>query len=551
MPQKRSAPAQTAEELARVVTGPDPDRFYCPHPGCNRSFAELWRLKVHYRAPPDVRGSGKERGHGTELAFCPKCGKDLRPGKHHVGCAAGKSAPRQAAKRQRQQQMSTTTESAGLTAGTTGATTEATTGSWELAVQRQRAKVAQQAAAAAQRGEADSARTKALAHARACRLEQALTHNLDVVPTGDLLFHPASVAHAAATQHGGGHGVTPAPGQHYFAATAGVAPLPPAAPAAQQQAAQAAAPQQPVGLDLPGGVQHQHRPLSPSPLELFGDPLFGGSTAPAGDGGHGGGGGGHGGGHSSLLLDDHHLHDDDLLRIPSPPPLPADWETAPRPGLLFDFDQFDLSKKPAPGTSAPLVTVTTAMNPVDVSNPSDDYIWQILFAGENDAVPKRVTAHLHHPPATALSYLDEPDSLLDALLSEDMGDPLGLGGGPHHNGHHGSAAQQEQQPGSGGTSGASGLVPSLPEPAAVAVQQQQGGGMGGNHHHHHHHHMGMHHHMLSEAQVVPQQQQQHKPLGAAPAVAPYRNGGFGGPVVAAAPTDVLHTVKVDGASFLS
>lgn len=70
--------------------------------GCNRSFAELWRLKVHYRAPPDVRGSGKERGHGTELKWCPKCGKDLKPGKHHVGCSAGKSAPRQAAKRQRQ-----------------------------------------------------------------------------------------------------------------------------------------------------------------------------------------------------------------------------------------------------------------------------------------------------------------------------------------------------------------------------------------------------------------------------------------------------------------
>ena len=234
--------------------------------------------------------------------------------------------------------MSTTTESAGLTAGTTGATTEATTGSWELAVQRQRAKVAQQAAAAAQRGEADSARTKALAHARACRLEQALTHNLDVVPTGDLLFHPASVAHAAAAQHGGGHGITPGGQQHYFAATAGVAPLPPAAPAAQQQAAQAAPQQQPVGLDLPSTAQH--RPLSPSPLELFGDPLFGGSTAPAGDSGQGGGGGGgHGHGHGGLLLDDHHLHDDDLLRIPSPPPLPADWETAPRPGLLFDFDQ--------------------------------------------------------------------------------------------------------------------------------------------------------------------------------------------------------------------
>jgi hypothetical protein len=44
------------------------ERFKCPYPGCKRSFAELWRLKVHYRAPPDVRGSGKERGHGQELA---------------------------------------------------------------------------------------------------------------------------------------------------------------------------------------------------------------------------------------------------------------------------------------------------------------------------------------------------------------------------------------------------------------------------------------------------------------------------------------------------
>ncbi len=47
--------------------------------------------------------------HGTELKFCPKCGKQLKPGKHHVGCSAGKSTPRQAAKRQRQ--MSSTTES--------------------------------------------------------------------------------------------------------------------------------------------------------------------------------------------------------------------------------------------------------------------------------------------------------------------------------------------------------------------------------------------------------------------------------------------------------
>lgn len=78
-----------------------PCRWFCPYPGCKRSFAELWRLKVHYRAPPDVRGSGRERGHGTELTHCPKCGKGLKPGKHHVGCAAGRTAPRQASKRSR------------------------------------------------------------------------------------------------------------------------------------------------------------------------------------------------------------------------------------------------------------------------------------------------------------------------------------------------------------------------------------------------------------------------------------------------------------------
>ena len=73
----------------------DPARFYCPFPGCNRSFAELWRLKVHFRASPDVRGSGKERGHGQELAHCPKCSEALKPGKHHIRCSgAVKSASR-------------------------------------------------------------------------------------------------------------------------------------------------------------------------------------------------------------------------------------------------------------------------------------------------------------------------------------------------------------------------------------------------------------------------------------------------------------------------
>jgi hypothetical protein len=87
--------ASMQQPMSRITRGKDPERFYCPYPNCNRSFAELWRLKVHYRAPPDVRGSGKERGHGCELQYCPKCGKELRAGKHHVGCFAGRAAPRQ------------------------------------------------------------------------------------------------------------------------------------------------------------------------------------------------------------------------------------------------------------------------------------------------------------------------------------------------------------------------------------------------------------------------------------------------------------------------
>ena len=67
------------------------ERFKCPYPGCKRSFAELWRLKVHYRAPPDVRGSGKERGHGQELSHCPLCDAKLMPGKHHIQCTGSKA----------------------------------------------------------------------------------------------------------------------------------------------------------------------------------------------------------------------------------------------------------------------------------------------------------------------------------------------------------------------------------------------------------------------------------------------------------------------------
>lgn len=123
---------------------PDKDRqpFYCPYPGkssrlaffschawlhvtdwcrrgkqiagCKRKFASLWRLKVHYRAPPNERGSGKERGHGVELPICPACGETLQPKTHHNRCRAGrtsqpaKTAVKQRGKANRSSHVSTT-----------------------------------------------------------------------------------------------------------------------------------------------------------------------------------------------------------------------------------------------------------------------------------------------------------------------------------------------------------------------------------------------------------------------------------------------------------
>lgn len=36
-------------EEAEVPSAQQSSRYNCPFPGCKRSFAELWRLKVHYR----------------------------------------------------------------------------------------------------------------------------------------------------------------------------------------------------------------------------------------------------------------------------------------------------------------------------------------------------------------------------------------------------------------------------------------------------------------------------------------------------------------------
>ena len=298
---------------------------------------------MHFRAPPDVRGSGKERGHGTELKYCPKCGKELKPGKHHVGCSAGKSAPRQAAKRQRQ--ISSTTESEWVTQSSPSNSQDFEDFDEEETLDRSRGNSLEMAMRRRVSRSRRQAAMKGALHgtSRECKLEshlnqQSKSYDLDTgAENGDLVFTNSRA-------------------------------VPTTFPSSSEA--------MPVleSLDTEGLPEEYRK-------EHF----------------------------LPNLQDSAH---EDPFRIPSPPPLPADWDLAPdNPapggGLLFDFDQFD-QERPREETAAaePLMTVTSAMNPSEVSNPSDDYIWQILFAGENDNIPKRVTAHLHHPVGSPGDFLD-------------------------------------------------------------------------------------------------------------------------------------------------
>ena len=319
--------------------------------GCNRSFAELWRLKVHFRAPPDVRGSGKERGHGTELKYCPKCGKELKPGKHHVGCTAGKSAPRQAAKRQKN--VSSTSE--------TGDWATASSPSNSLDYDEEVRLARQSMVETAVRRRASRVRRQGSGNAAGyqdCRVDKEFGEDGSNSKEDSILLD-----------------------EKYHQ------PL--------------------IGEDFDN---------LPSLLDTADLPLEY-DTA-------------------NLLPDLGKLHDGS--RAPSPPPLPLEWDLGPSqpnhvPGLLFDFDQFDESlKRPrAEGSMGqPHMTVTSAMNPSEVSNPSDDYIWQIMFAGADDPIPKRVTAHLHNPFDKVGSPADNLGSIFDDdHLHEDYHQAANQGAG--------------------------------------------------------------------------------------------------------------------------
>ena len=329
---------------------------------------------MHFRAPPDVRGSGKERGHGTELKFCPKCGKELKPGKHHVGCSAGKSAPRQAAKRQRQ--MSSTTESDWVSQTSTASLGDEQSDSWEDTVRRRVSKVQKQRSVEetisrrnpqGQYGNStggvggragDSTRGFAPedVHCRVNRMQQMLTegdHNAELVFTANTMADVGLIL-----RHGGGGG----------------------------------------GGGGGDALNRKDGTASPSPSLAK---LLDAADAPV------------------------DLATIPLMRVPSPPPLPPDWDAPGLGGggggggggghtsLLFDFDQFDVNRRNTlDGLAEPIMTVTSAMNPLEMSNPSDDYIWQIMFAGENE-VPRRVTAHLHHVES------DANDDLMLKLLDDE------------------------------------------------------------------------------------------------------------------------------------
>lgn len=384
----------------------NPDRFYCPFPGCNRSFAELWRLKVHYRAPPDVRGSGKERGHGTELQLCPKCGKDLKPGKHHVGCSAGRSAPRQAAKRVKMEcelqggvaigqpvmgyPVNHTDSHFFNFAGNGGDDV------FGLGPSSRPAGDAQQPALAVPVPPAAQHPQQGLASGVAAGRLQPPYANGHASSSTDLLRLPGAAAksdqRSDAAKPGDAHDDLlfgfgqPFPGM----VSAGAEPIfgvgdPRIVLQSLGWGAYQSAPA-PLAADGTGGAHHQLWPGSAAagPSSAVPEPSGGGRNS------------------SKSSSSSQRPPSPQLLHCPSPPPLPSDLDLGggtrgPAP-LLFDFDSFNANRpqKELEPSNRPFVTVTTAMNPADMAFPSDDYIMQILFGDINEPVPRRMTTHLHH-----------------------------------------------------------------------------------------------------------------------------------------------------------
>ena len=60
------------------------ERYHCPFLGCNIDCTNFMKLKAHYKASLDYKGSGQKKGHGLVLTFCPKCNKLVGEHEHHT-----------------------------------------------------------------------------------------------------------------------------------------------------------------------------------------------------------------------------------------------------------------------------------------------------------------------------------------------------------------------------------------------------------------------------------------------------------------------------------
>lgn len=578
------------------------DRYFCPYPGCKRSFAELWRLKVHYRAPPDIRGSGKERGHGTELTHCPKCGKGLKPGKHHVGCSGGKAGSRQSKRAKLAGNAAVAgagmpdelAAAAGVVAAG-GADAYAAGGMLQMHQQygdgsygeQQQYYAAQQySAEQLQQGAAAYAGQHTAMHAGAMPASSYLPAHLQQqqqagdtqspslsMGLGGLPDHHMAAAGAVAAPSGlstmhsgdaaalmGGQGQAPL-GYHYpqqqpghmqqqplgldssgLLAQQGSLQLPDALGGAPAYGMAAGTtyltrhPQQQPGgdavmpLPLAGQqvVTQQHAMMPGAPadaaalqpqvvttvlpgqqqlvqpqtlLQDGGCPGSGGlpplpagmlpADAPTGGHQHAGAGeaaaaaaGGGGGGISSSLFDEI-----DGGRVPSPPPLPPDFPSAPAHcGTLFNFAQFSHTKLPAPvGPHQQMAMMPRGMEAE--LPPSMDELWtpeatydhhsdgdlmQLLFGAPNEA-PTMATIHLHH-------FLDDdatsdPAGLLGGLLGGSLDDLHGAGEAAAAAARHDAAAMPPPAPVAAPPAAAAGggvkqERQDAPLPAAQRQQQQ-------------------------------------------------------------------------------
>lgn len=360
-----------------------------------------------------------------ELTFCPKCGKDLMPGKHHVGCSAGKSAPRQAAKRQRQVTVSTTTTMESEWASETEPTTQAgaslsfeEASGWPLNTRqrsvraRRQASVIDESELISKPRETDKSPTDVDRKSTKGRKEQnaaasasgkrratpglpgssttcrfGLMHqtmNTGDHHTAELVFTANAYADFGLLLHNGVDKMKSDENSKLYSPSNNVyennlEKAEEIDPIARTDSSGRNFPAQQHSINEDAGISDQ--PLT-SLLDADSDGL-------------------------AMNIDG--VEDlSSMLRVPSPPPLPPGWETGPPMGMLFDFDQFDVTRRSTlnPGdacpdgarsSAPPEHTITSTMQPSEVSNPSDDYIWQIMFASENESVPKRVTAHLHHP----------------------------------------------------------------------------------------------------------------------------------------------------------